>query len=176
MTEALVELTADIAVAYVSHNVIPISDLPILIQNVHGCLAALGAKEAVEAAPQLPAVSIRASIKPEYLVCLEDGKKMKLLKGYLNWVYGLSPREYREKWDLPVNYPMVAPAYTARRRELAMEIGLGRAKTVTPTTRATAAPKTGKKAPTLKSAKGARPDTKGTLSLRLEKSPRSAPA
>src|SRR3546814_5079002 len=79
VTEALVELTADIAAAYVSHNAVPISDLPVLIQNVHGCLAALGAKEAVEAAQQLPAVSIRVSIKPDYLVCLEDGKKMKLL-------------------------------------------------------------------------------------------------
>lgn len=167
MTEALVELTADIAVAYVSHNVIPISDLPILIQNVHGCLSALGVKETVEAAPQLPAVSIRASIKPEYLICLEDGKKMKLLKGYLKRVYGLSPGEYREKWNLPADYPMVAPAYTARRRELAMEIGLGRPKAATPTKRASAAPKTGKKAPMLKSEKGTRPGTKGKLSLRL---------
>src|SRR3546814_19094406 len=82
------------AAAYVSHNAVPISDLPVLIQNVHGCLAALGAKEAVEAAQQLPAVSIRVSIKPDYLVCLEDGKKMKLIQGYLNRVYGLSPREY----------------------------------------------------------------------------------
>src|SRR3546814_14886999 len=101
----------------VAHNVILISDLPVLIQKVHGSLAALGAREAVEAAPQLPAVSIRASIKHEYLVCLEDGKKMKLLKGYLNRVYGLSPREYREKWNLAADYPMVAPAYTARPRE-----------------------------------------------------------
>ncbi len=176
MTEALVELTADIAAAYVAHNDIPISDLPVLIQNVHGCLAALGAKEAVEAAPLLPAVSIRASIKPEYLVCLEDGKKMKLLKGYLKRVYGLSPGEYREKWNLPADYPMVAPTYTARRRELAMEIGLGRPKVTTPATRASATPKSGKKAPAPKPAKGARPSTKGKLSLRLGKSPRSAPA
>src|SRR3546814_10033010 len=94
VTEALVELTADIAAAYVSHNAVPISDLPVLSQNVHGCLAALGAKEAVEAAQQLPAVSIRVSIKPDYLVCLEDGKKMKLLKGYLNRVYGLRSEEH----------------------------------------------------------------------------------
>ncbi len=168
MTEALVELTADITAAYVAHNVILISDLPVLIQNVHGSLAALGAREAVEAAPQLPAVSIRASIKHEYLVCLEDGKKMKLLKGYLNRVYGLSPREYREKWNLAADYPMVAPAYTARRRELAIEIGLGRPKVATP--------KTSKKASASKPAKGAPPSTKGKLSLRLGKSPRSAPA
>lgn len=175
MTEALVELAADIAAAYVSHNAVPISDLPVLIQNVHECLAALGAKEAVEAAQQLPAVSIRASIKPDYLVCLEDGKKMKLLKGYLNRVYGLSPREYREKWNLPADYPMVAPVYAARRRELAMEIGLGR-KAATGTTRAAAVPKSGKKALAPKPAKAGRPSTNGKLSLRLGKSPRSEPA
>jgi predicted transcriptional regulator len=176
VNEALVELTADIVAAYVSHNVIPISDLPVLIQNVHGCLAALGATEAVEIAPQLPAVSIRASIKPDYLVCLEDGKKMKLLKGYLKRVYGLSPSQYRERWNLPADYPMVAPAYTARRRELALEIGLGRANGVAAQKPAPPASKRGRKAPAPKLAKAARPNATGKLSLRLGKSPRAAPA
>lgn len=168
MNEALVELTADIAAAYVSHNAIPISDLSILIQNVHGSLAKLYIKDSVEAAPQLPAVPVRASIKPDYLVCLEDGKKMKLLKGYLKRVYDMSPGEYREKWNLPTDYPMVAPTYTARRRELAFEIGLGRAKGAPVQAPPPAASKKGKKTTAAEPAKVSRPTRTGKLSLRLK--------
>ncbi|QNN65267.1 MucR family transcriptional regulator [Sphingomonas rhizophila] len=118
-------LTADIVTAHVAHNTVSDSDLPALIANVHAALAGL---EQRERAPgkQEPAVSIRASIKPDYLVCLEDGKRLKLLKAHLRRHYGLSPDEYRAKWGLPSTYPMVAPNYSARRAELAKASGLGK--------------------------------------------------
>ena len=122
----LVTLTADIVAAHVTHNSVAISDVPGLIANVHRSLAGLSEPaEPVVAAPE-PAVSIRASIKPDYLVCLEDGKKLKMLKRHLMTHFQMTPQDYRTKWKLPADYPMVAPNYAAQRKELALKIGLGR--------------------------------------------------
>ncbi|MXO66859.1 MucR family transcriptional regulator [Altericroceibacterium endophyticum] len=125
MAETLITLTSDIVAAHVSNNNVTVEDVPSLIQNVYGALANLGEAEQVEEKPE-PAVSIRASIKPDYLVCLEDGKKMKMLKRHLMTAYGMTPEDYRTRWDLPADYPMVAPNYAEKRRELAKKIGLGR--------------------------------------------------
>lgn len=127
MTETYITLTADIVAAHVSNNSVSVNDLPTLIANVHGALASLGAP-APEAAPEkpTPAVSVRASIKPDYLVCLDDGKKLKMLKRHLSTAYGMTPDQYREKWGLAADYPMVAPNYAEQRRTLAKKIGLGR--------------------------------------------------
>ena len=123
--EMLVTLTADIVAAHVSNNSVAVSDLPILIQNVHGALAGLSQPVEVPVEKQEPAVSIRASIKPDYIVCLEDGKKLKMLKRHLMTHYGMTPEDYRTKWGLPADYPMVAPNYAEQRRTLAHKIGLG---------------------------------------------------
>jgi predicted transcriptional regulator len=123
--EMLITLTADIVTAHVANNNVDVDTLPSLIQNVYGALAGLGGKPVVEERPE-PAVSIRASIKPDYLVCLEDGKKMKMLKRHLMTSYNMTPEQYRERWNLPADYPMVAPEYAEKRRELAKKIGLGR--------------------------------------------------
>ena len=130
MTEAndnteLLSLTADIVSSHVSNNSVAVSDLPGLIGNVYAALSGLGTKAAPEKALQEPAVSIRSSIKPDYIVCLEDGKKLKMLKRHLMTSYGLTPDAYRTKWNLPADYPMVAPSYAERRRSLAIRIGLG---------------------------------------------------
>lgn len=122
--ETLVTLTADIVAAHVGNNSVAISDLPLLIQTVHGALAGLGDTAEPEV-KQEPAVSIRASVKPDYIVCLEDGKKMKMLRRYLMTHYDMTPEDYRAKWNLPADYPMTAPNYAERRRVLAKEIGLG---------------------------------------------------
>ncbi len=126
MNETLLTLTADIVAARVSNNSVSIADLPTLIAIVHGALAGLGAPEQPIVAKQEPAVSVRASIKPDYIICLEDGKKLKMLKRHLMSHYGMTPDEYRAKWSLPKDYPMVAPNYAEQRRSLAMKIGLGR--------------------------------------------------
>lgn len=126
MLETYITLTADIVAAHVSNNSVAVSDLPTLIQNVHGALASLGGTAAPMMEKKEPAVSIRSSIKPDYIVCLEDGKKLKMLKRHLNTAYGLSPDQYRAKWGLPADYPMVAPNYAEQRRALAIDIGLGR--------------------------------------------------
>jgi predicted transcriptional regulator len=124
--ETLITLTSDIVAAHVSNNSVSVSDLPALITNVFGALAGLGnAAPAAEALPE-PAVSIRSSIKPDYIVCLEDGKKLKMLKRHLMTHYSLTPDQYRARWSLPADYPMVAPNYAEKRRELAKKIGLGR--------------------------------------------------
>ena len=123
--ETLITLTADIVSAHVSNNSVAVNDLPVLIQNVHNALSVLGArKEEPEAKPE-PAVSIRSSIKPDYIVCLEDGKKLKMLKRHLMTHYQMTPDEYRQKWGLSGDYPMVAPNYAEQRRTLAKKIGLG---------------------------------------------------
>ncbi|WP_422062020.1 MucR family transcriptional regulator [Sphingopyxis sp.] len=122
--EMLVTLTADIVAAHVSNNSVAISDLAILINNVHAALSNLGEKAVVVEKP-VPAVSIRSSIKPDHIVCLEDGKKLKMLRRHLMTHYGMTPDDYRAKWGLPADYPMVAPDYAERRRVLAKEIGLG---------------------------------------------------
>lgn len=124
--ELLAELTAEVVAAYVSNNVVQTSDLSGLISDVY---AALGNTMAPQKEPPAekpkPAVSIKKSLQHEYLICLEDGKKFKSLKRHLMTHYGLSPEEYREKWDLPADYPMVAPAYAEARSRLAKEMGLG---------------------------------------------------
>ena len=123
--EALVSLTADIVSAHVSNNSVAVNDLPTLIENVHNALAGLGKVEEAPAVKQEPAVSIRSSIKPDFVVCLEDGLKMKMLKRHLMTDHGLTPDQYRQKWGLGPDYPMVAPNYAEQRRALAKKIGLG---------------------------------------------------
>ena len=121
------ELTSDIVAAFVSNNALPIADLPALIHSVHAALAQLASGPVNSAPPaekQEPAVSIRKSITPDYLVCLDDGKKFKSLRRHLRGL-GLTPDEYRAKWSLPGDYPMVAPNYAAVRSEMAKRIGLG---------------------------------------------------
>lgn len=123
--ETLVTLTADIVAAHVSNNSVAVSDLPVLIQNVHGALTGLGRAVAEPEVKQEPAVSIRSSVKPDFIVCLEDGKKLKMLKRHLMTHYQMTPEQYRAKWNLPADYPMVAPNYAEQRRTLAKKIGLG---------------------------------------------------
>ena len=125
LNETLITLTADIVSAHVSNNSVAVNDLPQLIQNVHGALAGLGAAAEEAPAKLEPAVSIRSSIKPDYVVCLEDGKKLKMLKRHLMTHYQMTPDEYRQKWGLNSDYPMVAPNYAEQRRTLAKKIGLG---------------------------------------------------
>ena len=123
----LVELSADIVSAYVSHNAVSPSDLTRLIADVHGALRALRSNEAPAVVEDLkPAVPVRKSVAADYIICLEDGKKFKSLKRHLRTHYNLSPEEYREKWGLPADYPMVAPSYSATRSKLAKDNGLGR--------------------------------------------------
>jgi len=122
----LITLTADIVAAHVTNNSVAVADLPSLIQNVHGTLSNLGKSEPAAETKQEPAVSVRASIKPDYIVCLEDGKKLKMLKRHLMTHYQMTPADYRSKWNLPADYPMVAPNYAEQRRTLAKSIGLGR--------------------------------------------------
>ena len=122
----LIDLAAGIVSAYVSNNSLPVSDLPALIAEVHRALATThsGSTE-VEPEPLKPAVNPRKSVFPDYIVCLEDGKKFKSLKRHLRTHYDLSPEDYREKWGLPADYPMVAPNYAAARSALAKKMGLG---------------------------------------------------
>ena len=123
--DMLLTLTADIVAAHVSNNSVAVNDLPNLIQNVHSALTGIaGSSAAAEPKPE-PKVSIRSSIKPDYIVCLEDGKKQKMLKRHLMTNHGLTPDEYRQKWGLSADYPMVAPNYAEQRRTLAKSIGLG---------------------------------------------------
>ena len=122
----LVGLTADIVSAYVSQNALPVSGLPDLIATIHSSLSGLGRPIVPEQPKQEPAVSPRRSVTPDFIVCLEDGKKFKSLKRHIGVHYGLTPDEYREKWSLPRDYPMVAPNYAAQRSALAKSSGLGR--------------------------------------------------
>ena len=126
MSETLITLTSDIVAAHVANNNVEVSDVPTLIQTVYSALAGLGGEEQPKEERPEPAVSVRASVKPDYIVCLEDGKKLKMLKRYLRTNYDMSPEEYRQRWDLPSDYPMVAANYAEKRRELAKQIGLGR--------------------------------------------------
>jgi predicted transcriptional regulator len=123
--DTLITLTADIVAAHVSNNSVAVSDLPILISNVHGALTGLGNPSTAPEVKQEPAVSVRSSIKPDFIVCLEDGKKLKMLKRHLMTHYQMTPEQYRAKWNLPADYPMVAPNYAEQRRTLAKKIGLG---------------------------------------------------
>ncbi len=127
MNETLITLTADIVAAHVSNNSVAVSDLPLIITNVHEALSGLSGYAPEEIPPE-PAVPIKSSIKRDFIVCLEDGKKLKMLKRHLNTHYGMTPDDYRAKWGLAADYPMVAPAYAEQRRQLAKDIGLGRKK------------------------------------------------
>ncbi len=120
----LLELTTKIVAAHIANNAMPAVDLPHLIATVHETLAKLGTEET--AAKPTPAVPIKQSVKPEYIVCLEDGKKLKMLKRHLRTAYNMTPDDYRTRWGLPRDYPMVAPNYAKKRSELAKKIGLGR--------------------------------------------------
>jgi predicted transcriptional regulator len=121
----LLALTADIVSSHVANNSVAVNDLPQLIQNVYATLSGLSTPaKAPEVRPE-PAVPVRQSIKPDYIVCLEDGKKLKMLKRHLMTAYGMTPDDYRAKWGLPADYPMVAPNYAESRRQLAKSIGLG---------------------------------------------------
>ena len=122
----VIEMTADIVAAYVGANSVAASDLPALIQSVHRALSGVASGgEAVEAAPKEPAVPIKKSINADFLVCLEDGRKFKSLKRHLRTKYNMSPEDYRAKWGLAKDYPMVAPNYARARSELAKQMGLG---------------------------------------------------
>jgi predicted transcriptional regulator len=121
-----IELTAKIVSAYVSNNTVPASDIPGLINQVHTALTRVSGKSADTPLESLrPAVSVKKSITPEYIVCLEDGKKFKSLKRHLRTQYNMTPEQYREKWALGADYPMVAPSYAAARSQLAKQMGLG---------------------------------------------------
>jgi predicted transcriptional regulator len=126
MNETLITLTSDIVAAHVSNNSVAVGELATVISSVYGALASLGQVAAVEEKAPEPAVSVRSSVKPDYIVCLEDGKKLKMLKRHLMTHYNLTPDQYRARWNLPADYPMVAPNYAEKRRELAKKIGLGR--------------------------------------------------
>lgn len=121
-----IELTAEIVSAYVSNNTVPASEIPNLINQVHSALSRVSGKSAdTPLEPLKPAISLKKSITPEYIVCLEDGKKFKSLKRHLRTQYNMTPEQYREKWGLSADYPMVAPNYAAARSELAKQMGLG---------------------------------------------------
>ena len=123
----LLKLVGEIVASYVSNNPVPVSELPAMIRSVHATLGGLTGATAIDAVTtQKPSVPIKKSITPEFLICLEDGKKLKMLKRYLRSRYGLSPDQYRTKWGLPADYPMVASNYAALRSEFAKKIGLGR--------------------------------------------------
>jgi len=126
LAETLITLTADIVGAHVSNNSVSVNDLPTLISNVHSALSSLGAsQEPVPEPKATPAVSVRASIKPDYIVCLKDGMKLKMLKRHLMTHHGQTPDQYRQEFGLNSDYPMVAPNYAEQRRSLAKKIGLG---------------------------------------------------
>ena len=127
----LAEITAEVVCAYVANNTLPASELPALVTDIHATLTGLvgSAGQAggdADREKQKPAVPIKKSITPEYLICLENGQKFKSLKKHLRASYDMSPEEYRMKWGLPADYPMVAPAYAERRSNLAKKLGLGR--------------------------------------------------
>ncbi|MSO68387.1 MAG: MucR family transcriptional regulator [Pseudolabrys sp.] len=126
VTGNYIELTAEIVSAYVSNNTVPAAEIPGLISQVHTALARVSGKSGdAPAEPLKPAVSVKKSITPEFIVCLEDGKKFKSLKRHLRTQYNMTPEQYREKWSLGVDYPMVAPNYAAARSQLAKQMGLG---------------------------------------------------
>ena len=123
--DALLALTADIVAAHVSNNSVAVNDLPNLIQNVHAALSTISDNRSAPESKLEPKVPIRSSVKPDYIVCLEDGKRLKMLKRHLMTHYQMTPDQYRQKWGLNADYPMVAPNYAEQRRALAKSIGLG---------------------------------------------------
>jgi predicted transcriptional regulator len=130
--DELLALTADIVSSHFANNTVAPGDVPGVIESVYRTLAGLGSPVAAPAPKQEPAVSIRSSIKPDFIICLEDGKKLKMLKRHLMTRYGMTPDDYRAKWGLPADYPMVAPNYAEQRRTLAKSIGLGTKRTAKP--------------------------------------------
>ena len=126
-TNNLLDAACRIVAAYVRNNHLAPADLPMVIKNIHATLGGLAPGQPSDAPlQQKPAISVRKSVTPDYIVCLEDGKRLKMLKRYLRTKYRMSPEEYRAKWGLPADYPLVAPNYAARRSEFAKQIGLGR--------------------------------------------------
>ena len=123
--EDILKQVTEIVAAYVSKNEVAAGDLPALIKSVHATLGGIGGADRAPAGKP-PAVPVKKSITPDYIVCLEDGRKLKMLKRYLRTRYGLSPEAYRAKWNLPADYPMTAPNYAARRSDFAKQIGLGK--------------------------------------------------
>jgi len=124
ISQSFAEMTSDLVAAYVAHNPLPLDQLPILIQSVHSTLSGLNSPAKPEAEKPVPAVPIKKSVTPDYIISLEDGRKFKSMKRHLGGL-GMTPAEYRTKWGLPSNYPMVAPNYAAQRSELAKSLGLG---------------------------------------------------
>ena len=122
----LLALTTEIVAAHVSNNTVALGDLPQLINQVYNSLANIGVAPVAPAARPQPAISVKKSVQPDYIICLEDGKKLKMLKRHLRTVYQMTPQEYRAKWHLPPDYPMVAPNYASQRSAFAKSIGLGR--------------------------------------------------
>jgi predicted transcriptional regulator len=122
----ILKLTSDIVAAYVSNNPLPPADLPATIKSVHATLGALNGSQPGDNPLLKPAVPIKKSVTPEYIVCLEDGRKLKMLKRHLRTEYNMTPEQYRQKWGLPTDYPMVAPNYAKQRSAFAKEIGLGK--------------------------------------------------
>ena len=138
-------LATDIVAAYVSNNNVTTDKLPGLLQEIHDAVRALAKGGTASAGSQEPAVPVKKSISADYIICLEDGKKLKMLKRYLRTQYNLSPEDYRRKWGLPADYPMVAPNYAKRRSDFAKKIGLGTARTGSGRTASKAKTKTAKK-------------------------------
>jgi predicted transcriptional regulator len=122
----MLRMTADVTAAYVSNNTLPATQLNDVIKTIYSSLLALEKPEANSATGQKPMVPIKKSVTPDYIICLEDGKKLKMLKRHLRTAYGMTPEEYRMKWGLPADYPMVAPNYAEQRSVFAKKIGLGR--------------------------------------------------
>ena len=126
-SDDILKLAAEVVAAYVSNNPIPVSEVPAMIKSVHSTLGGLvGTTPGETLTAQKPAVPLKRSVTPDYIICLEDGKKLKMLKRYLRSNYNMTPEEYRAKWGLSADYPMVAPNYAAQRSEFAKKIGLGR--------------------------------------------------
>ncbi len=123
--EEILAYTSEIVASYVSNNTVSAADIPNVIEQVYKTLSSLGAEGGVHADRPQPAVPIKKSVTPDFIICLEDGKKLKMLKRHLKTAYDMSPQQYRERWGLPADYPMVAPNYAARRSKLAKDIGLG---------------------------------------------------
>ena len=144
-SSGLLALTSEIVAAYAGNNAVAIGDLPVLIKSVFATLSAAGQAEQTEPEALTPAVPIKRSIGTAYIVCLEDGRKLKMLKRHLATRYNMTPDDYRRRWGLPADYPMVSPAYAEQRSYLAKQIGLGRKPVATPAIVATepapAAPK-----------------------------------
>ncbi len=122
----VLRMATEVVASYVRHNELPASQIPEIINSVHNSLSTLNANGSRQKTQQKPAVPVRKSVTPDYIICLEDGKKLKMLKRHLRSAYSLTPEEYRAKWDLGPDYPMVAPNYAAQRSVFAKQIGLGR--------------------------------------------------